>query len=309
NLRKIINLLDLIENEIKSSNYKVIVILNEFGEVGKLICLVSKKNNIPVYFTPCVGIPNDGSEITPYMSDIINVDGIIDKEFLVKNGVDINKIYIRGSPKYELVLKRENIKIQKLTDIFSNKIYPLFKDKRKILLTINPIPIDSNRVLVNNVINALKKLENIQFIIKLHPRQNSEFIRKLVKENNYKAIIVKDVNIFDIINSCDILLTQDSAVILDAMIVGIPLISLDLVNKRLYYSGKYNYNDEKYIIKVYNENELYEKLKLLLNSHKYYNDYKKKLKENLKSIISYNDEKNYSPTKKIVSDLIKFYNE
>ncbi len=306
-LKSIIYVISLIENEIKFFNYKVIVILNEFGLVGKIICLVCKKYNIPVYFTPSVGIPNTGSEITPYMSDMINVEGSIDKEFLVNNGVDSMKIHIRGSPKYEAILKRENIKIQKLKDIFSKKIYSLSTDKQKILLTVNPIPNESNRVLLNKVINALKKIENTQLIIKLHPRQRGEFIRQVVKKLKYKAIIIKDVNLFDIINSCYILLTQDSAVILDAMIVGIPLISLDLMNKRLFFSGKHNYNDEKYIIKVYNEEELYEKLKLLLNNPTYYIDYKKRLKQNLKSLINYN--KDYSPTKQIVSDLIKFYNK
>ena len=72
-LTKIIHAIENIENEIKSFNYKVIVILNEFGPVGKIICLVCQKYNIPVYFTPSVGIPNDGSEITPYLSDMINV--------------------------------------------------------------------------------------------------------------------------------------------------------------------------------------------------------------------------------------------
>ena len=91
------------------------------------------------------------------------------------------------------------------------------------------------------------------------------------------------------------------------MIVGIPLISLDLMNKRLYYSGKYNYNNEKYIIKVYNEKELYEKLKLLLDNSLYCNNYKKKLKENLKSLISFDTD--YSPSKKIARDLIKLYNK
>ncbi len=306
-LINVIYVINLIENNFKPFNYKVMVILNEFGPVGKIICLTCKKYNIPVYFTPSVGIPNDGSEITPYISDMINVEGIVDKEFLVNNGVDINKIFIRGSPKYEVVFTRDVIKILKLRDYFSNNTHLLSMNKRKILLTVNPIPDDSNRVLLINVINALKKLKNIQFIIKLHPRQDGEFIRKVVKELNYKAIIIKDVNIFDIINTCDILLTQDSAVILDSMVVGIPLISLDLMNKRLYYSGKYNYNNENYIIKVYNEKELYEKLKLLLNNTIYYNDYKKKLKENLKSLINFDTD--YSPSKKIAFDLIKFYNK
>jgi len=305
NLDKNIYRIKNIENEVKSFNYKVIVILNEFEPVGKIICMVCKKYNIPVYFTSSVGIPNDGSEITPYLCDMINVDGDIDKQFLSSNGVDSNKIVVRGSPKYEMVMKRKLKTLSNVVDLFTRKRHSLSDKKKKILLAVNPIPKASNEVILTTVINVLKKLKNIQLIIKLHPRQSGIFIKNLMSRLDYNAIIVKSVDIFDIINSCDILLTQDSAVILDSMVVGTPLISMDLVNKRLYYSGFYNYNDEKYIYKVYDGDQLYDRLQKLLDNPKVYTDYKNLLRKNLSSILYIKE--NYSPTEAIVSDLRNFY--
>lgn len=258
-----------------------------------------------VYFTSSVGIPNDGSEITPYLCDMINVDGDIDKQFLSSNGVDSNKIVVRGSPKYEIVMKKKLKKLRNVLDLFTGKRHSLSNKKKKILLAINPIPDASNEVILTTVINVIKKFKSIQFIIKLHPRQFGIFINNLISRLDYNAIIVKSVDIFNIINSCDILLTQDSAVILDSMVVGTPQISMDLGNKRLYYSGFYNYNDEKYIYKVYDEHQLYNRLKKLLDNPKVYTDYKNLLKKNLNYIL--NIKENYSPTKAIVSDLRNFY--
>ena len=180
NLVKKIYRIKNIENEVKSFNYKVIVILNEFGPVGKIICMVCKKYDIPVYFTSSVGIPNDGSEITPYFCDMINVDGDIDKQFLSSNGVDSNKIVVRGSPKYEMVMKRKLITLSNVVDLFTGKRHSLSDKKKKILLAVNPIPSASNEVILTTVVNVLKKLKNIQLIIKLHPRQSGIFIKNLI---------------------------------------------------------------------------------------------------------------------------------
>jgi hypothetical protein len=297
---------DSIKKEINNRNYKLIIIGNEFYAEVKTFYFICKKYQIPMYFIPTVGIPDDGSEVTPYYCDFITVEGEIDKDFLSKNGVNSNKIYVRGSPEYENIFKTEIKEFHDLEDYFSKKKYTLSHEKTKILLTTNPITSTSNEFLLKTVIDVVKKLENIQFIIKLHPRENGFLHKKIIKNMNLKAIIVKNVNIFEIINSSDILITQDSRVILDAMIVGKPLIVLDLMNKRIYFSGKYQFNDEKYVKKAYNREELYEILTLFLNNPKSLEKYKEKLRKNL-DIFLYNKE-SYSPIKQITSDIKRIIN-
>lgn len=293
-----------IENEIKLRNYKIILILNEFGPIGKLICIKCNKYQIPVYFTPYVGIPQIGSEITPYLSNIINVDGILNKKYLTAEGVEPNKIIVRGSPKYEYIQKKRINKIKILRDFFSNKKIVLSKKARKILITTNPITDESNKVILIKVINVLKKFENIQLIIKLHPRESGIIQSKILRDLKYNAIVVKNVNIFEIIKTADILITHQSATILDSMVIGTPIICLDFINKRVCNSGKHVYNDEKFIEIVYNEKELYHKLSVFLNHPEKLSKYKQKLKENI-CLFLYTEE-NYSPTKKIVSDLVSY---
>lgn len=292
-----------IEKEFELNNYKMTITFNEFFLESRITYFLCKKHDIKTFFLPHVGIPNNGSEITPSLSDIIFVDGEIDKIFLSNNDVRANKIKVIGSTKYEKIIKGGTKKVEKVKDYMTQIFHDLSNNKKKILFCSNPIPKAPKRVILSTIVNTLKKMTNIQFIIKLHPRENGSFLRDFRNKVEYDAIIVKNINIFNIIKSADIVLTQDSTVILDSMVIGTPVICLDLVNKPAFYSGRHNYNDEKYIKKVYNERELFEKLNELLTNPKKLNEYKKKLKESLKHIL-YTKE-NYSPTDQIIADFKK----
>jgi len=88
------------------------------------------------------------------------------------------------------------------------------------------------------------------------------------------------------------------------MVIGTPIICLDFINKRIGYSGKLAYNDEKFIEIAYNEKELYQKLSNFFSHPEVLSKYKQKIKENL-CLFVYTKE-NYSSTKKIVSDLVSY---
>ena len=306
-LNQIIRMIYIIKKfriEIKSSNYRVIIILNEFGPEGKIAFHVSKESQIPVYFIPYCGIPRRESDVTPYLSDIICVDGELDKKYLTFKGVNSNKILVRGSPKYDSIMKKTIKPLRQITDHFTGKTHIISTKKFKILLATNYFMNEANRILLTTVVNALIKLNDIQFIIKLHPLQDGKFIKDVLKELNFNAIILKDIDILEIIKNVDVFLTEESSVILDSMALLTPVICLDLVNRSIYFSGKHVYNDEKYIIIVHNELQLYQKLNELLSTPKILEDYKNSIKNNLKLILYH--EKDYSSCQTIISDLKKF---
>ena len=301
---RIIYIIINFRKELEFFNYKVIIIFNEFGLEGKIAYYISNKLGIPVYFIPDYGIPRRESDVTPYLSDVITVEGKIDKEYLVSKGVDSGKIKIRGSPKYESIIRKTLHPLNQLKDHFTNKIQKVSPERRKIVLATNIFMNESNRIVVTKVVNAVKNLKDIQFIVKLHPSQSGKFIRKVLKDLNYDTIIVKNVDINEIIKTADIFLTQESSVILNSMVVGTPLICLEFLNKRVYFSTKHVYNDDKYIIRVHDEDQLYYHLNELLSSQKKLDDYKNSIKKNLKDILFH--ERNYSPSNQIMLDLKEF---
>ena len=292
-----------IEQELKRLDYKLFIFCNEYFSEIRTLVFICKKDLIKTCFLPYVGIPNNVTHTTPYYSDIIYVDGILDKEFLVKNSVNPEKIIISGSVRHENLFK-EIPKLLSIKDTFSGKIYHLDQDRIKILLTTSPISIESNKYFLKTVVNSLRRLSNIQFIIKLHPRESGLNHKKLLEDMGYAdVIIVKDVDLYKLLKSCDFLLTKDSGIILEAMAVGIPIICLDLMNLRLFFSGEFLFSNKNYVLKAYNENDIYNYLQSFIMNPKKLEDYKKQTKENLKSFLF--NKVGYSPTNRITSDIIK----
>ena len=294
---------DQIEQELKRIDYKMFIFCNEFFAEIKTLVFICKKYSILTCFLPFIGIPNAYTYTTPYYCDRIYVDGKLDKELLTKNGVDQEKIIVSGSIRHENLFKYK-YKLSNIKDTFSGKKYSLSQNKTKILLATNPISIESNNYIFKSVANALRRLSNIQFILKLHPREGGLNYKKLLEEMGYNdIIIVKDVNLYDLLNSCDFLLTKDSSIILEAIVIGIPIICLDLMNKRIYFEGNYLYSDEKYVVKAYNEEDIYNSLMLFITNPKKLEEYLNEMKKNLQLFL-FNKE-GYSPTNKITSDIVK----
>ncbi len=79
------------------------------------------------------------------------------------------------------------------------------------------------------------------------------------------------------------------------------------MNKRVYFSGKYNFNDEKYVLKAYKEEDLRKKINKLLYNRDIVEKYKKQLKDNLKFFLFHKE--GYSPTRQIVSDIMNIIKE
>lgn len=304
-LIRIIYVIEAYSNVIESSDYKVIIILNEFGEIGKITNYLGNKYGIQIYFIPYCGIPRRESDVTPHLSDIICVYGELDKIYLTEKGVNSDKILIRGSPKYDSVMRKSFQYLTQLKDHFTGRIHVISDKKKKILLTTNPISNKSNRVILNTVTNVVKKLRGVQLIVKLHPNQNGFFIRNTLKELNCNVIIIKDVDIFKILKTADlVLINPESSVILDSMIIGTPVVLLDFTNKRLYFSAKNPCYNEKYLRITKNEEQLYQILKDLISSNLKLEEYKNSIKRNL-NLFNYR-KNNYSSSQQIVSDLKNF---
>ncbi len=122
-----------IEKELELNKYKITITFNEFFSESRITYFLCKKHEIKTFFLPHVGIPNNDSEITPSLSDIIYVDGEIDKIFLSNNGVKANKIKVIGSTKYEKIIKGGIKKVDKVKDYTTQILHNLSNNKKKIL--------------------------------------------------------------------------------------------------------------------------------------------------------------------------------
>lgn len=201
--------------------------------------------------------------------------------------------------------------LESIKDMFDGKSFNYRKNNITILLTTNPIDDKSNEKIISSVIKSLIELNLVDnLIIKLHPSESGNLHKKITQNLNINPVIVKDYNILELIKSSDLLISQKSTTLLEAMIIGTPMILIDFINKSFKETSKYEFLDEKFIITVKNQKLLTQEIKNVVFDKKLTNKYSTKLKEYAVKFSFYDSEE--PPTQKIgnfILSLVKGYDD
>ncbi|HEC39588.1 hypothetical protein LCGC14_0577270 [marine sediment metagenome] len=262
-----------------------------------------EKNNIPSIYVPHGSISNIKGISAKTNFSYITASGERIKQFFL-NKIDQNtKIIVTGRPRYEFLYEKGVKKLDEVKDMFDNRIYKFSPDKITILLTTSPYDDKSNELVIETVIIALKELNLINnLIIKLHPRENGVLHRQIMRKHKVEPIIVQNYEIFELIKSSDIFVSMGSTTILEAMVIGIPIIILDFINLDFKFTGEYLFLDEESLIITKDYESLVQNINNLVKNKqdldRYALDYKKKSQK-----YSYFD-RNNPPTEKIVKIIL-----
>jgi len=280
---------------VKKEKPDVIVIVDEYGLYGRAAITVGKIKNIPTLAIQHGALtPNDlgwlhspdeissGNLINPEycpIPDKTAVSGEYYKNILTQLGsYPEDRVIITGQPKYDILAHANNF-------FEKRKIYDRFNiEHKKKLAVLATQPLPENELLFRSVFREIKKLKNMQLVIKLHPNEYDESLhRNIAKEVGLDVILTKDINLFELLNACDVLMTVSSTVALEAMILDKPVIIVDLKTnpdetafvKSGVAIGVYKPNDiSKAIIKVSNDKETKRKLQNNMKNFVYEHAYR-----------------------------------
>lgn len=260
-----------------------------------------KMKNIPTMYIPHGTAPifdeiNSRTEAT-----YLIVTGNIEKKFLIRRGELPEKIYVFGKSSHESFYNHKIKQLKEVKDMFSDRKHKFQPNKPTILLTTSQIEDESNKRLITLVINSLKELNLLDnLIIKLHPQQDGLLHKKLFKELNVNPIIVKSYDILEILNSCTLILSPGSTVILEAVMMGKPIIFINVAN--LNFVNPIFLLEEP-LLTVTDQESLIKILREFIDNRDALNNYSEKLKEQGKLVSFY--DKNESATEKIVNFILK----
>ena len=98
------------------------------------------------------------------------------------------------------------------------------------------LSIDNLEIYEKTIKDVCKIAQNLskQLIIKIHPFQEEQDIKKIVEDMGDHVTVTKNDNIIDLIKSCDTFLVNDlSTTMLDAMIIGKPVIAIKTKNRHM----------------------------------------------------------------------------
>lgn len=215
-------LIEIMNSLFKTEKPDLVILFDDIGVFGKTAAFVCKLNRVKC-LTLQHGIFGD-LPIMNIVSDKFAAYGDFIKKIMVKRGVSPKKIVVTGNPKFDIFLKNNYSR-----DKFYEKFGIPDDYKLVVLATTTFFLGNTNEDIISATIECLKNLDKTQLIIKTHPSDNNTPIYKsIVKKLNSDAIVIQKHDIFDILNSCDILITVSSTVGLEAMIFGKTVINLNL---------------------------------------------------------------------------------
>lgn len=201
----------------------IIVTTGDRSDFVKIILSIGRNMGIPTLIVQH-GAVEDHPVYGPIYADKMAVTGEAMKNVLIKRGVDPEQLVITGQPRYDNLFKKSFNKEKLLREL------GISADKKIIVLTTQPVSNEENELLLSAVTAAMKELPEAELIIKLHPDEKHKWYQRVINNLNCKAVIVKDTDIFELLNACEVMITLYSTTALEAMILDKPVITINLMN-------------------------------------------------------------------------------
>ena len=258
---------------IRARKPDIMVVVNDLTLFGKAAVTAGQKLGIPsLRISASVVAPNQ--LMPPVSADFLAVSGEAIKEVYVQSGVQEDKIIITGNPRFDKLYQRNEQNDRNA--IFTK--FNLDRKKKLIVLTTENASVDETDELLRAAFSTVNEIKDIQLIVKPHPAETSELHKLLLYEMNINnAIIVEDIDIYELLNAADCVLTSFSATGLEAMMLGKPVISINLTGE----PDRMPYAESGAAFGVYHEDELAPAIMNALTD----NDVRDKLKVGRESFV------------------------
>jgi surface carbohydrate biosynthesis protein len=234
----------------------LVMLSNEVREESMSLAIISSKKQIPSIVIQH-GITSLYIGYVPSVSKKFAAWGQISKDFIIKYGMEKNKIELTGCPRFDayIYLNRNNQLKNKIKEAV-NQRFGISKDKKLILQVSSHAGIfyrlnsDLSAFEVMKsydcALDMIQTMSDSHLIIKLHPLDPTQgkYVIDLIKKRGIKnASVTLKSNIVELIVACDCFITGESTTALEAMLLEKPVIFLHF-RKRDYHTPYIEYFSE-----------------------------------------------------------------
>jgi glycosyltransferase involved in cell wall biosynthesis len=160
--------------------------------------------------------------------DAIAVFGERFRHTLISQGIPSDKIFPVGQPKYEKILSRTTNRYKvPLPGTNVSRIIVGFTTQP--FVEIGMATREHRRIAIEQFVRSIREVADVQLALKLHPRESlgdyKEILSELGKAN---VLLFQDIDLFEFLSGCDVIVTVHSTTGLEAMMLGKPVICVNL---------------------------------------------------------------------------------
>ena len=237
----------------------IFVLTNELSPIERAAAFIARSIDIPSLDLQSMAYSKREIPI-PISTDKTAVGGDLIRQLVIKRKGEAfkDRLVITGDPRFEYML-------QTMKDFNKDefrKQLGLGVDKTTVLFTSTPVQLaataEIREQLCHCVYNAIKKLPDMQFVVKLHPGEGFDLHYKLKVEMKVENVIItKDTNLYHLLDTCDLVMSFLSTTLLEAMIMEKPVIEINLTG----IPDQLPYVESGAAIGVYREEDLLPSIK------------------------------------------------
>lgn len=231
----IFNYYTFFKSALQSIRAKTVVIGNDLSLIGRILAFICREEKIKTIVIQHGTIPVD--PIHKYhLADQLYIFGSKARKVLRNFGIDEKRINVTGAPYLDdKLFHRKTAKVDKL-----RKYFKINKSDKIVLIAFSGsgqrTSLKHHKGLIGAIGVLAGKFPEYKFLIKLHRKDNIKFYIEIKKR--FKNVLIKPKiknsvsnDIFDWLETSDILITGNSSVATEAMLMKKPVMTIDLMNE------------------------------------------------------------------------------
>jgi hypothetical protein len=190
-------------------------------------------------------------------TDLVAVTGQYVKDFLIAQGRRAEEVLVVGQPRFDALERRTS----RVARPACARQLNLPEDRKVVLFitqafsTYGYLSEEEEEATVEKILDGLVALgPDVCRVLKLHPQERPDRYAPLLTRRgwNDKVIVTKDVDLPSLLRCSDLVVTVNSTVALEAVILGIPIITVNLSAEGDYFP----YAEEGVARGVYDEKDI-----------------------------------------------------
>ena len=225
--------------EIVSKNHiDLIITADDADQRSKMASYVARKYGIRTLVVQQGTTTKNYPDWYHFAGDCVAAMSEKSREIIIAQGVDPELIEVTGHPGHDKLLKSEYENLNEVNEcnsgfivLFASQPYVLGAFRSKV----------ARRNAIRETCEAISSIKWAKLIVKAHPYENMKELRSILKNCKNIEIVGRDVEIAELIKSCDVFVTMFSQTTLEALYANKPVININFPNvvlNSLYFSGK-----------------------------------------------------------------------
>jgi hypothetical protein len=281
----------ILKNILNKLDLEYVICLNEMGETEKILLKLNNQKIKSILLTKGFSQFHKETEEIRMRYDVMKWDKMISHKLFVwgekdlayseKLGIKNSQIVISGNPKFD------DFQVQTK------------KSKKKKIVLITPEPItelagqyttelgEKYEKTIRRIYQILKKYDDLEIIVKLHPGQNShnKILKNIFDEVDSTIPVFQIRNSQELVNQCDLLMNitcephDASTIMLEGLIFNKPVLEISL-------NEEYSFSNVS-IVTAFNDQNLESTIFKMLFDKQFLEKNAKNRNEEMKNYISY----------------------